>query len=145
MSKPKDREPEDYAEDRKRTGYPPEVHTQSNGDDGEESASETSNDPDGGSGLGASLYHQQVGQESGGHIEDSTHPKSEQVLKCDPFCGVSIGVCIITAEEAVEECRLREIYEPYGHHDEGSNAPHAHSDVDEAGYDSPAGRIVLGW
>ena len=77
MTEPKDREPEDYPENRKRTGYPPEVHPQSNGDDGEEGTSEASYDPDGGSGLSPSLYHQQVGQESGRYVKDSTHPKSE--------------------------------------------------------------------
>ena len=77
MTKPKDREPKDYSENRERTGYPPEVHTKRNGNDGEESTSEASYDPDGGSGLGASFDYQQVGQKSGGHIEDRTHPKRE--------------------------------------------------------------------
>ena len=56
-----------------------------------------------------------------------------------------MGTCVVAAEEAVEECRLGEVYESNGHHDEGGDASHAHSNVDEAGYDSPAGRIVLGW
>ena len=56
-----------------------------------------------------------------------------------------MGTCVVAAEKAVEECRLGEVYESNGHHDEGGDASHAHSDVDEAGYDSPSCGVVLGW
>ena len=78
MTEPKDREPEDYPENRKRTGYPPEVHPQSNGDDGEEGTSEASYDPDGGSGLGRPSTTNRLGKSRAGTSKIALTPRASK-------------------------------------------------------------------